>query len=62
MMKIISGNEAVALAVKLARVGVVGIYPITPQTTIIEELAEMRARGRSPQMWLGWRANTLPWV
>jgi pyruvate ferredoxin oxidoreductase alpha subunit len=45
MMKVMSGNEAVALAVKLARVGVVGIYPITPQTTIIEELAEMRARG-----------------
>ncbi|AWR99093.1 pyruvate ferredoxin oxidoreductase [Metallosphaera hakonensis] len=45
MMKVISGNEAVALAVKLARVGVVGIYPITPQTTIIEELAEMKARG-----------------
>lgn len=45
MMKIMSGNEAVALAVKLSRVGVVGIYPITPQTTIIEELAEMRARG-----------------
>lgn len=45
MMKIISGNEAVALAVKLARVGVVGIYPITPQTTIIEELAEMKAKG-----------------
>ncbi|MEM0169263.1 MAG: transketolase C-terminal domain-containing protein [Metallosphaera sp.] len=45
MMKIMSGNEAVALAVKFSRVGVVGIYPITPQTTIIEELAEMRARG-----------------
>ncbi|AOL16388.1 pyruvate ferredoxin oxidoreductase [Sulfolobus sp. A20] len=43
--KIISGNEAVALAVKLARVGVTGIYPITPQTTIIEKLAEMKASG-----------------
>ncbi|EWG06766.1 MAG: pyruvate flavodoxin/ferredoxin oxidoreductase domain-containing protein [Candidatus Aramenus sulfurataquae] len=45
MRKVISGNQAVALAVKLANVGVTGIYPITPQTTIIEELAEMRARG-----------------
>lgn len=45
MKKIISGNEAVALAVKLARVGVTGIYPITPQTTIIEKLAEMKASG-----------------
>jgi len=43
--KIISGNEAVALAVKLARVGLVGIYPITPQTSIIEKLAEMKANG-----------------
>ncbi|QXJ27875.1 Pyruvate:ferredoxin oxidoreductase, alpha subunit [Saccharolobus shibatae B12] len=43
--KVISGNEAVALGVKLARVGVTGIYPITPQTTIIEKLAEMRAKG-----------------
>jgi len=30
---------------QVGEVGVVGIYPITPQTTIIEELAEMRARG-----------------
>ncbi|WP_126451413.1 transketolase C-terminal domain-containing protein [Sulfodiicoccus acidiphilus] len=40
-----SGNEAVARAVKLAKVGVVSIYPITPQTTIIEKLSEMRAEG-----------------
>ncbi|AAY81538.1 pyruvate ferredoxin oxidoreductase [Sulfolobus acidocaldarius] len=43
--KIISGNEAVATAVKLARVGLTGIYPITPQTSIIEKLAEMKAQG-----------------
>ena len=45
MKEVISGNEGVALAVKLARVGVTGIYPITPQTTIIETLAEMKAKG-----------------
>jgi pyruvate ferredoxin oxidoreductase alpha subunit len=44
-MKVMSGNEAVATAVKLARVGVISLYPITPQTTIIEKLSEMRARG-----------------
>jgi Pyruvate:ferredoxin oxidoreductase and related 2-oxoacid:ferredoxin oxidoreductases, alpha subunit len=44
-MKVVSGNEAVATAVKLARVGVISLYPITPQTTIIEKLSEMRARG-----------------
>ncbi|MBP1358329.1 MAG: pyruvate ferredoxin oxidoreductase [Sulfolobus sp.] len=45
MMKILSGNEAVALAVKLSRVKVSAIYPITPQTAIIEELARMKAEG-----------------
>jgi len=45
MKKVMSGNEAVASAVKLARVGVVSVYPITPQTTIIEKLSEMKAQG-----------------
>ncbi|BAB66878.1 2-oxoacid--ferredoxin oxidoreductase alpha subunit [Sulfurisphaera tokodaii str. 7] len=43
--KVISGNEAVALGVKLSRVKVIAIYPITPQTYIIEELAAMRDKG-----------------
>lgn len=37
---VISGNEAVALGVKLAKVQVVAAYPITPQTTIVEKIAE----------------------
>lgn len=45
MSRVITGNEAVALAVKLSRVKVTGIYPITPQTYIIEALAEMKAKG-----------------
>ncbi|ARM74730.1 transketolase C-terminal domain-containing protein [Acidianus manzaensis] len=45
MSKVITGNEAVALGVKLSRVKVTGIYPITPQTYIIEELSEMKAKG-----------------
>jgi len=45
MSKVISGNDAVALAVKLARVKVAAIYPITPQTYIIESLSEMKDRG-----------------
>ncbi len=40
---IMTGNEAVAVGVKLARVGFVSAYPITPQTTIVEKLAEMVA-------------------
>ncbi|MCL4332435.1 MAG: pyruvate ferredoxin oxidoreductase [Candidatus Thermoplasmatota archaeon] len=40
---ILTGNESVAVGVKLARVGFVSAYPITPQTTIVEKLAEMVA-------------------
>lgn len=40
----ISGNEAVALGVKLARPNVIAAYPITPQTIIVERLAEMVER------------------
>lgn len=40
---VITGNEAVALGVKLARVEFVSAYPITPQTTIVEKLAKMVA-------------------
>ena len=43
--KILTGNHAVAEAVKLARVQVIAAYPITPQTTIVERLAEMAERG-----------------
>lgn len=36
----LTGNHAVALAVKLARVDLVSAYPITPQTSIVEKLSE----------------------
>ncbi|MEM0024720.1 MAG: pyruvate ferredoxin oxidoreductase, partial [Thermofilaceae archaeon] len=42
---VVSGNEAVAFAVKLARVQVVAAYPITPQTTIVEKIAELVEKG-----------------
>jgi pyruvate/2-oxoacid:ferredoxin oxidoreductase alpha subunit len=38
--KLLSGNQAVGEAVRLARAQVVSAYPITPQTTIVEHLAE----------------------
>jgi Pyruvate:ferredoxin oxidoreductase and related 2-oxoacid:ferredoxin oxidoreductases, alpha subunit len=41
----LTGNHAVAEAAKLARVKVVAAYPITPQTTIVEKLAEMIEKG-----------------
>ncbi len=39
------GNHAVSWGVKLARAEVIAAYPITPQTQIVEELAEMCAQG-----------------
>ncbi|MDR3564287.1 MAG: pyruvate ferredoxin oxidoreductase [Negativicutes bacterium] len=36
----ISGNDAVSYGVKLCRPQVVAAYPITPQTTVVEKLAE----------------------
>jgi len=38
---LISGNYAVAYGAKLSRPKVIPIYPITPQTTIVEKLAEL---------------------
>ncbi len=45
MKKVIVGNHAVSLGVKLARVEVVSAYPITPQTQVVEMLSEMCASG-----------------
>ncbi|MBW2056678.1 MAG: pyruvate ferredoxin oxidoreductase [Deltaproteobacteria bacterium] len=46
MKKVITGNEAVAYGVALSRVQMIAAYPITPQTTIVEELSQMCADGR----------------
>jgi pyruvate/2-oxoacid:ferredoxin oxidoreductase alpha subunit len=43
--ELMTGNESVATAVKLARPQVIAAYPITPQTTIVETLSGMVARG-----------------
>lgn len=45
MKHVMMGTEAAALAAKLARVQVVAAYPITPQTAIVEELADIIGRG-----------------
>ncbi|OYT51442.1 MAG: pyruvate ferredoxin oxidoreductase [Desulfurococcales archaeon ex4484_204] len=45
MIKPLTGNYAAAWGARLARVGVVSAYPITPQTTIVEKLAEFIERG-----------------
>ncbi len=45
MRKFISGNHAVAEAVRLCRPDVVAAYPITPQTPIYEQLSDWDAGG-----------------
>jgi pyruvate/2-oxoacid:ferredoxin oxidoreductase alpha subunit len=45
MRKVITGNVAVSYGAMLSDVQVVAAYPITPQTTIIEELATMQSEG-----------------
>jgi pyruvate/2-oxoacid:ferredoxin oxidoreductase alpha subunit len=46
--KVIVGNHAVSLGVRLARCEVISAYPITPQTQIVEMLSEMCATGELP--------------
>ncbi len=40
------GNHAVAYAVKQTKPQVLSVFPITPQTTMLEKLAEYIERGR----------------
>ncbi|MCI4368256.1 MAG: transketolase C-terminal domain-containing protein [Solirubrobacterales bacterium] len=46
--EVMSGNYAQSYAAKLARVQVISAYPITPQTSIVERLAEFVASGELP--------------
>jgi pyruvate ferredoxin oxidoreductase alpha subunit len=43
--EVMVGNKAVAYAAKLARVKYISSFPITPQTTIVQYLADMIANG-----------------
>lgn len=45
MIDALTANQAAAIAAKLARIEVAAVYPITPQTTISEMMAEMVSRG-----------------
>jgi pyruvate/2-oxoacid:ferredoxin oxidoreductase alpha subunit len=46
MKTVLKGNSAVARAVGMVRPQVISAYPITPQTSIIEELADMVTKGQ----------------
>lgn len=43
--KFLSGNEAFAEGIRLARPQVISAYPITPQTTVVEKLSEIVEEG-----------------
>jgi pyruvate/2-oxoacid:ferredoxin oxidoreductase alpha subunit len=45
MIEMMTANYAAAYAAKLARIDVAAVYPITPQTSISEKLAEMVKKG-----------------
>ena len=45
MKKFLSGNEAFAEGIRLARPEVISAYPITPQTIVVERLSEMVENG-----------------
>ncbi len=45
MRRIVTGTEATAIAAKLCKPKVISAYPITPQTYIIEKLAEYVSNG-----------------
>ncbi len=47
-VEVLSGNHAQSEAVRLARVQVISAYPITPQTSIVEGIAEFVASGTLP--------------
>jgi pyruvate ferredoxin oxidoreductase alpha subunit len=44
-IQFLSGNDAAAIGVGLAQPQVIALYPITPQTTLVERLAEWKADG-----------------
>ncbi|MBI4055388.1 MAG: pyruvate ferredoxin oxidoreductase [Elusimicrobia bacterium] len=50
--RILTGNQAAAWAAYLARVQVVSAYPITPQTSIVETLAELLSRAPWPHRFI----------
>lgn len=48
MRELLSGNYAIAEAVRMARAQLIPAYPITPQTPIYERLSEMESQGTLP--------------
>ncbi len=47
MRQILEGSRAIALTIKNIKPGVISAYPITPQTHIVEDLAQFKANGEA---------------
>ena len=47
MRQILEGSRAIALTINNIRPGVISAYPITPQTHIVEDLAQFKADGKA---------------
>jgi pyruvate/2-oxoacid:ferredoxin oxidoreductase alpha subunit len=45
-VKILTGNHAAAHALRNAKVGVIAAYPITPQSPVVEKIAEFVSEGK----------------
>jgi len=45
-IKILTGNHAAAQALRQVKVGVVAAYPITPQSPVVEKIAEFISKGK----------------
>jgi len=45
MRQVMTGNKAAATGAKLSKPGILAVYPITPQTTLLEYLCEFVAQG-----------------
>ncbi|MBA7511109.1 Pyruvate synthase subunit PorA [subsurface metagenome] len=45
-IKILTGNHAAAQALRQAKVGVIAAYPITPQSPVVEKIAEFISKGK----------------
>jgi 2-oxoisovalerate ferredoxin oxidoreductase alpha subunit len=52
MKKVITGNYALAYGAKCAKVDVIAAYPITPQTTVVEKLADFLSKGEMKTQYL----------
>ena len=57
---VINSNQAAAIGVKLARPDVIAAYPITPQTPLVEYLAQLLPIKNLTPGCARWNQNTRP--